>query len=195
MSAADIIAAWNQPGRTNDLHPSRGISENAYWASGRKQAAVLAEDLPARAKVVDFGCGDGRVAIPLKQLGYQVTGADSSPRMLDALADNDPDLPAVQSDGADLHTVLGRKQDAVYCLAVLIHHGWNDAARILEGLRAAVKKGGLLLLDWPTSDEPAEGQVWTDVTTWDRGQQEALARDLKMKRLDVQRPWSVWRAV
>lgn len=195
MTAADITAAWDEPGRTNDLHPTRGISEDAYWQSGRKQAALLAEDIPAGGKVVDFGCGDGRVAIPLKDLGYQVTGADSSPRMLQALAVNDPDLPTVHTDGTDLYAKLGRKQDAVYALAVLIHHGYDDTARILEGLRAAVKKNGVLVLDWPVSEEPAEGVVWTDVTTWGRDQQDDLARELKLKRLDVERPWSVWRAV
>lgn len=195
MTAADIIAAWDQPGRAAHLHPTRGISEDAYWASGRRQADILAEDIPAGGKVVDFGCGDGRVAVPLKNLGYQVTGADSSPRMLEALTVNDPNLPTVHTDGSDLYAKLGRKQDAVYALAILIHHGYEDTARILEGLRAAVKKNGLLILDWPVADEPVEGQVWTDVTTWGAEQQADLARDLKLKRLDVDRPWTVWRAV
>lgn len=196
MTAEDVIAAWDRPEARQSIHPTRGISEDAYQASGMAQAELLAADLPDGARVLDFGCGDGRVAIPLRTLGYEVTGADASPRMLAALADRDPDLPVFQSDGSDFGKHLGRRKfDAVYCLAVLIHHDYTTGEQLVGRLRSVVRKGGILALDWPTADEPEEGQGWLTVTTWDRARQDEIAARLRMERVDVDRPWSVWRAL
>lgn len=192
MNAHDVITAWDEAGPKH-IHPSRGVSEEAYWASGERAAHQLAEVLRPGCRVVDFGCGDGRVAIPLRQLGFEVTGADASPTMLAALAENDPDMPQFQSDGADLYEKLGRKVDAVICLAVLIHHDRASVLSILDGLVAAVRKGGLLVLDWPTSAHPEEAQIWIDVTTWNPDVQQAEAEKRGLKRIEAERPWSVFR--
>lgn len=187
-----VIAAWDQAGPKH-IHPSRGVSEEAYWASGEHTAATLAEALKQGSRVVDFGCGDGRVSIPLVRLGFDVTAADASPTMLAALAENNPDLPQVQTDGTDLYAKLGHKVDAVVCLAVLIHHERASALTILDGLCQAVKKNGLLILDWPTSEHPEEAQIWIDVTTWHPDQQKAEADVRGLKRLDGDWPWAVYR--
>jgi SAM-dependent methyltransferase len=192
VSADQVIAAWDEHGPAF-IHPSRGISEDAYWESGRKAAEQLAEVLKPGSRVADFGCGDGRVAIPLRKLGYDVSGADASPTMLAALAENDPDMPQVQSDGSDLYAKLGRKQDAVVCLAVLIHHERAHVLKLLDGLCEAVKKGGLLVLDWPTSDHPEEAKIWIDVTTWHPDVQQAEADKRGLKRVEGDWPWTVYR--
>lgn len=192
MDARTVIVAWDHagPGHT---HPSRGVSENAYWQSGTEQAALIDHDVPAGAHVLDFGAGDGRVTVPLARLGYTVTAADSSPRMLAALHAAAPTIPMVLTDGLDRDALPHHAFDAAVCLAVLIHHGYTAGRRIIETLTAAVKPGGLLILDWPASDYPAEGQVWTDVTTWHPDQQAALAAECGLTRLDVDRPWAVYR--
>lgn len=196
MSAEDVIKAWDRPEAAGAIHPTRGISEDAYRASGQAQAELLAADIPGGVKVMDFGCGDGRVAVPLRALGYDVTGVDSSPRMLAALAERAPDLTTFQSDGSDLGKHLGRrKMDAVYCLAVLIHHDYTTGAQLVANLRAVVKKGGLLALDWPVSDTPSDGHGWLGVTTWSADRQAEIAAELKMERVEADRPWSVFRAL
>jgi 2-polyprenyl-3-methyl-5-hydroxy-6-metoxy-1,4-benzoquinol methylase len=196
MTAEDVIKAWDQPEARQAIHPTRGISEDAYQASGQAQAELLAADIPAGAKVLDFGCGDGRVAIPLRALGYEVTGVDASPRMLAALAQHDPDLTTFQSDGSDFGKHLGRRKfDAVACLAVLIHHDYETGEQLVGNLRAVVKKGGVLALDWPTSDDPSDGHGWLGVTTWPHERQDEIAARLKMERVEADRPWTVWRAL
>ena len=195
MSIDSVIDAWNTADPTA-IHPTRGISEDAYRISGENQAALLSTILPAGCRVVDFGCGDGRVAIPLAGLGYEVTAADGSQAMLDRIAEAAPDMPTVLTDGTDLADQLGRKADAVISLAVLIHHSYDSAARIIEGLRAAVRVNGLLVLDWPVADEPGEGGGWISVTTWSRDQQDELCQRIGLKRLDsAGSPWPVFRAV
>ncbi|WP_053706645.1 class I SAM-dependent methyltransferase [Streptomyces sp. WM6373] len=195
MSIDSVIDAWNEADPAA-IHPTRGISEEAYRISGENQAALLSTILPAGCKVVDFGCGDGRVAIPLAALGYEVTGADGSQAMLDRLTEAAPDMPTVLTDGTDLADQLGRKTDAVISLAVLIHHSYESAERIIEGLRAAVRVNGLLVLDWPIADEPGEGGGWIGVTTWSRERQDELCQRLGLKRLEQSgSPWPVFRAV
>jgi SAM-dependent methyltransferase len=194
VSIDTIIQAWGEADPAA-IHPTRGLSEEAYAESGAVQAELLAGVLPAGARVVDFGCGDGRVALPLAALGYDVTGADGSQAMLDRLAKRAPGMPAVRSDGTDLAAQLARKADALVCLAVLIHHSYESAERILEGLRAAVRVNGLLVLDWPVSDEPHEGGGWINVTTWSRGRQDAICARVGLKRIDADLPWPVFRAV
>lgn len=194
MSIDTVIDAWNTAD-PSAIHPARGISEDAYRESGEVQAELLATVLPASCKVVDFGCGDGRVALPLADLGYNVTGADGSQAMLDRLADWAPSMPTVLTDGTDLAGQLGKKTDAVISLAVLIHHSYESGERIIDGLRAAVRVNGILILDWPTSDNPREGGGWINVTTWSRARQDEICRRLGLKRLDTDLPWPVFRAV
>lgn len=164
MTAADVIEAWDQAD-PSAIHPTRAVDEDAYWDSGRNQAALLGTVLADGCRVVDFGCGDGRVAIPLRNLGYDVTAVDASQTMLDRLHQHDPAMPTVLSPGSGLYAALGKKVDAVVSLAVLIHHNYTDCLNLLTELRQAVKLGGLLVLDWPVSDEPVEGQSWLEVTT------------------------------
>jgi 2-polyprenyl-3-methyl-5-hydroxy-6-metoxy-1,4-benzoquinol methylase len=194
VTAADVIAAWDNADPTA-IHPLRRISEDAYWTSGKNQADLLGTILPKGCKVVDFGVGDGRVAIPLRALGYDVTGADGSTNMLAALTANDPDMPTVTSNGTDLYEQLGRKVDAIISLAVLIHHSYTDCLDLIAGLRAAVKANGLLILDWPVSDQPTEAQNWIGVTTWSQAQQDEACVRLGLKRVDAGLPWGAFKAV
>ncbi|MDH6610309.1 2-polyprenyl-3-methyl-5-hydroxy-6-metoxy-1,4-benzoquinol methylase [Streptomyces sp. SAI-208] len=195
MTAVDVIEAWDQADPTA-IHPLRHVSEEAYWDSGEAQAAMLATVIPDGAKVMDFGCGDGRVAIPLATLGYEVTAVDSSQRMLNRLTERAPDLAGVQATADGIAAHLGRRRmDAVYCLAVLIHHSYADCLHIIERLRAATKLGGTLVLDWPTSDQPAEADSWIGVTTWSAGQQAEACARIGLEPVDSELPWGVYRAV
>ena len=54
---------------------------------GRSLALAIARYLREygleRARILDVGCGTGRVAIPLAKLGYEVVGIDISPRFIE----------------------------------------------------------------------------------------------------------------
>jgi 2-polyprenyl-3-methyl-5-hydroxy-6-metoxy-1,4-benzoquinol methylase len=194
MSADDVIAAWDQADPAA-IHPLRAVSEDAYWDSGKAQADMLATVLPAGAKVIDYGCGDGRVAIPLRALGYDVTAVDSSQAMLDRLTARDPDMPALLSRGTDLAEEYGRKADAIVSLAVLIHYSYADALDLIAQMRATVNgRNGLLVLDWPVSETPSEAHDWIGVTTWSpQAQADACAR-IGLKAVDSDLPWGVYKA-
>jgi SAM-dependent methyltransferase len=46
----------------------------------------LAELLPRASRILDVGCGYGRLAVPLAVAGHQVKGLDLSPTMVEAAA-------------------------------------------------------------------------------------------------------------
>lgn len=180
MNEADVIAAWDNADPVA-IHPTRTISEEAYWESGRIQAEALADLLPRKGAVLDYGCGDGRVAIPLHELGFKVTGADTSPKMLDLLEERAPHVPTFQIED---HGTQPGGFAAVYCLAVLIHHDFADGRKIVKDIRDTTHVGGLMILDWPTSDGPHERQAWNQVTYWSQADQDNLAEELGMRRVE-----------
>lgn len=195
MTAADVIDAWDQAD-PQAIHPLRRVSEEAYWESGQQQAHALATVIPAGAKIMDFGCGDGRVAIPMAALGYEVTAVDASQRMLDRLNDRAPVLTTVHAAADGIAAHLGRRRmDAVYSLAVLIHHSYADCLDIITRLRAATKLGGVLVLDWPVSEQPSEASHWIGVTTWSCEQQADACARIGLESVDSDLPWGVYKAV
>ncbi|GAA4824384.1 class I SAM-dependent methyltransferase [Streptomyces ziwulingensis] len=195
MTAADVITAWDQAD-PEAIHPLRRVSEDAYWESGRAQADMVATVIPDGAKVMDFGCGDGRVAIPMGALGYEVTAVDSSQRMLDRLTERAPDVTIAHTTADGIVGHLGRRRmDAVYALAVLIHHSYADCLHIIGRLRAATKLGGVLVLDWPVSETPGEADSWIGVTTWSPQQQADACARIGLEPVDSGLPWGVYRAV
>ncbi|MER5903017.1 class I SAM-dependent methyltransferase [Streptomyces mirabilis] len=195
MTAEDVIHAWDQAD-PEAIHPLRQVSEGAYWESGKAQAEMLATVIPDGAKVMDFGCGDGRVTIPMAALGYEVTAVDSSQRMLDRLSERAPNVAIVQAAADGIAAHLGRrKMDAVYCLAVLIHHSYTDCLDMIGKLRAATKLGGILVLDWPVSDQPGEADSWIGVTTWSKEQQVDACQRIGLEPVDSDLPWGVYRAM
>lgn len=193
MNLQDVVNCWDKA-HPRMLHPAREVSEAEYWKTGRQQAAILAKILPPGCDVVDFGCGDGRVTIPLHDLGYTVTGVDGAPSMLRRLADTLLDIPTVLATGPDLPAKLCRQVDAIISLAVLHHHSRADQLDIITGLRDTTKPGGLLILDWPASFHPAERTTWYEVTTWDPEARLNAARELGLEPVQTHHvPWSVWR--
>lgn len=194
MNAEDVVIAWDRADLAS-IHPTRAVSELAYRQSGEIQARQIATLLAPDHVAVDFGCGDGRVAIPLRQLGFDVIGVDSSSNMLANLTIEDPGMRVIKSDGSDLRVKLGHQVDLIYCLAVLIHHGYDDGVKIVTALRDSVRSGGLLVLDWPISDDPVERQAWNEVTTWSFNAQQTVIDGLGLRRVSADDvPWLVFQA-
>lgn len=170
VTFSDVVEGWKVAPVTA-IHPLRHVSDEAYWESGRAQALEASHWVEEGGTVVDFGCGDGRVAIPLARLGFAVAAVDASPEMLDRLNENistdDGAFWTFLSDGTNLSKALElvAPVDAVHCRAVLIHHSHKDVERLVTEFAKVLKPGGMLIADWPVGAH-YERQNWTDVTTW-----------------------------
>jgi SAM-dependent methyltransferase len=74
--------------------------DHAFW---RLNLPALVALLPAPGGLtLDVGCGEGRVARALKELGHCVVGFDSSPALVAAAREADPGFDVQVADAADM---------------------------------------------------------------------------------------------
>ena len=95
--------------------------------------------------MLDAGCGTGRVAIRLAELGYDVVGVDVDAAMLAEARRLAPDLSWVEADLA-AYTATGARFDLVVAagnVIPLVDRGTEAA--VVANLAAALVDGGLLV--------------------------------------------------
>jgi SAM-dependent methyltransferase len=102
------------------------------------------------ARVLDAGCGTGRVAIELAARGFDVVGVDLDPVMLDAARIKAPKLEWVQGDLAELR--LRRVFDAAVMAGnVMIFVGPGTEEQVLARIAAHIVPGGLVVAGFQLS--------------------------------------------
>lgn len=109
----------------------------------------------AGTRVLELGCGSGRVLAPLAAAGNRVVGLDSSPAMLrraqsrlhDAVTRGDVKL--VHGDMQSLAELVGKPFDLVILsLNGLLHLAAAEAQRqVLKDAASVLRPGGLLAID------------------------------------------------
>lgn len=205
-SFQDVIDAWDRDGATggDSIHPLP-VDSAEWWALGETQAAQVADYAVPGDVVVDYGCGYGRLSIPLAHAGYDLFAVDASQAMLEgvherASAFDTPSFTAIRSDGTDLHEYFpNRNVDVVIARAVLIHHDYAGVEAIVGALAGILRRGGVLIADWPIAadgEEPRERRGWIDVTTWGRRERHRVATIAGLEPVPtlIAEP-SVWRKV
>ncbi|MGI5473156.1 class I SAM-dependent methyltransferase [Streptomyces sp. CA-132043] len=112
------------------------------------EARFCAALVPAGARVLDAGCGTGRVMIRLAELGYDCVGVDLDASMLAVAREQAPDLPWFQADLAGFEPDrLGIAADFDLVVAAgnifpLLAPGTE--ATVVKRLAAALGPGGLM---------------------------------------------------
>ena len=109
--------------------------------------------VPPPARVLDAGCGTGRVAIRLAQRGYDCVGVDMDASMLAVARERAPQIPWLLGDlarlgdsGEDLE-LLGKRFDVIVAAGNVIplcERGTE--ARVVERLAAHLNGSGLLVV-------------------------------------------------
>ncbi|MCP3770204.1 MULTISPECIES: class I SAM-dependent methyltransferase [unclassified Streptomyces] len=113
------------------------------------EARFCAALVPAGARVLDAGCGTGRVAIRLAELGYDCAGVDLDASMLAVARKQAPGLPWFQADLAGFEPdLLGIAADFDLVVAAgnifpLLAVGTE--ATVVQRLAAALRPGGLMV--------------------------------------------------
>ena len=168
----------------------RGDDYDARWqtlaASGQNvhgEADLIEALLRASGgtRVLDAGCGTGRVAIELARRGFAVTGVDADPPMLAAARSKAPELTWL---AADL-TELADHVDAQFDLAalagnVVIYLAPGSEQRVLTQVRDRLAADGLLVAgfsvrpdrisveDYDAVAQSAGFELVSRWATWDR---------------------------
>lgn len=163
MHAPCRTAHYGGPVAENPWLAVTGGTAGPAYAARFAAAAAAGEDLHGEARrvdallsgpsdVLDAGCGTGRVAIRLGELGHRVVGVDLDASMLDEARAAAPGMTWLLADLAELD--LPHRVDAVVAagnLYPLLTPGTH--ASVLAALGRHLRPGGLLVTGFGLDEE------------------------------------------
>lgn len=85
------------------------------------EIAKLAESVKDGDRVLDLGCGNGRLIEALKDKEIEYLGVDNSEELIKLARENYPNYKFIVSDILNLENVESQKFDYIFCLATLQH--------------------------------------------------------------------------
>jgi SAM-dependent methyltransferase len=134
-------------GGQNYLAERPGVGRQLFPID-RRRAGFVAEILgPAGPRVLDVGCATGELCAALAGAGLRPTGVDINPSFVRAAT---AAFPHLRFQAADMRALPFRGRfDGLACVgSTLLYATSNlDLARTLRSFRAALRPGGVLLLD------------------------------------------------
>jgi 2-polyprenyl-3-methyl-5-hydroxy-6-metoxy-1,4-benzoquinol methylase len=174
--------------RWQDTELPRGNDYDDRWrklaAAGRSThgEADLVESLlreSGATRVLDAGCGTGRVAIELAHRGFSVVGIDSDATMLHTARAKAPELTWVHADLVEMDSHVGTEFDVVVAAGnVMIFLAPGSERSVVDQLATRLAPDGLLVSGF---------QLNTGRLTLERYDEYAAAAGLEL----VHR-WSTW---
>ena len=158
--------AWNKVGARNPYGAIltgragelRDWSDEEFFATGRADAARFIADLAriaptvARRRLLDFGCGVGRVTRPLAEHFESVVGVDAAPTMIahaQRLNQSYANCEFVVNRGTDLRGFATGTFDVIYSRLVLQHVPPPFVTRYIPELIRVLAPGGVLMFQLP----------------------------------------------
>lgn len=129
--------------------------------NGEKLLDFLAPHLPARARVVDIGAGDGDFAHFMLDRGYKVAALEPSPERRQALTDRLGGKPGFLGV---LSQLAGDSFDVAIVMEVIEHVLEPEFSAFLESVGQAVRPGGLLVVTTPNSENLDYAKVFCPVS-------------------------------
>jgi SAM-dependent methyltransferase len=134
---ASLARAWSD-GADGWIRWARTPGHDDYYE--QYNLPRFLELLPAPGGVtLDVGCGEGRLARVLQELGHRVVGAEQAPALAAAAHSYDPPTPVARADAAAL-PFRSAVADLVVCFMVL--QDVDELDRVCAELARVVRAGG-----------------------------------------------------
>ena len=178
-------ADWNARALIDTKFSIRSVlsqSENDFWQSGivdcnfilgkglsRYQKIILDKN-PMKLRVLEIGCGIGRILIPMSKIFGEVTGVDVSSKMVELAKKNTHDIShciVYENNGSELTMLSNDYFDFCYSFLVFQH---VPEKRIVQNymheVSRTLKSGGIFRFQ-------VRGKIGykpTKITTWDGAQ-------------------------
>lgn len=107
---------------------------------------------PEPVRIIDYGAGTGRLAIPLARVGHDVVAVDPCPAMLEQLVKKAPELGVVTACSSMSDFASSRPADfALGVFTVLLYIlDEKELLASFSSARRALKRGGRMLVDVAT---------------------------------------------
>jgi SAM-dependent methyltransferase len=113
------------------------------------EARLVDAMIERHSRVLDAGCGTGRVAAELARRGHAVVGVDADPVLIDSARADHPDLTWVLGDLVDVE--LGEPFDAAVVAGnVMVYVAPGTEAAVLRHLGACVRPDGPIVVGFGT---------------------------------------------
>jgi trans-aconitate methyltransferase len=154
---------------THNKYHSWSLTDHAreeFFQSGEEHVERIMKALReidprfSPSNAVDFGCGVGRVTLPLAREAVSVLGVDVSPGMLSEAQKNASDRAI--SNVRFAHEVSGGF-DLLHSYIVLQHIPPRRGLRILRELLSQLEQGGMVALQVPYH---WHGDAWRKLASW-----------------------------
>lgn len=133
--------------------------------------ARLVDALAARgSRILDAGCGTGRVAGYLHAQGHQVLGVDVDPLLVAAGRDQHPGVPLQELDLLDVGPALGTFDLVVSAGNVMVYLSPGTERLVLAALASVLAPGGRAVFGFATDRDYTVDQLDADAASvgWER---------------------------
>lgn len=113
-------------------------------------------------RILDAGCGDGRLVYELSLLGYRVDGVDYSAKAISFARAFNPNCEFYVQDLAKLQ--LPEKYDKIFCRETLEHIEPKKLPAVGHCLENSLKPGGYIIVSVPTTNAPVNPKHYQHFT-------------------------------
>jgi SAM-dependent methyltransferase len=157
------VEAWKDlpPKQVVEKGYDRIAERHLEWAQTTRAeeriryTAVLLDELPAGAAVLDLGCGAGVPTTLALARRFEVTGVDISERQVALARENVPEARFVHADATQLDFPPA-SFDAVAAFYSLIHVPRQEQPKLMQAIASWLRPGGLLVAAMGTHSVQAD---------------------------------------